>query len=167
MEKKKRKRKKNLYWTEETEQAIIEYNKSDDDLYKEKLFKEKLNYPLNKLAENIINRFKFPYMNESFEDVKTEVDPTRTDGPQEDATSNRTREAKADEIPAKQDANVGEGEKAKTVEVDSPDASDGASREEEPKPESEKTEEPVPEPEKAGDKPEESEKDKKGSKSPT
>ena len=68
-----KKRKKNLYWTEETEQAIIEYNESDDDLLKEQLYREKLDYPLNKLAENIINRFKFPYMDETFEDVKTEV----------------------------------------------------------------------------------------------
>ena len=70
---KKKKRTKNLYWTEETEQAIIQYNESDDDLFKEKLFRDELYAALDKLSENIINRFKFPYMDETFEDVKAET----------------------------------------------------------------------------------------------
>mgnify|MGYP005813295943 FL=1 len=71
--KRKRKRKRNLYWTMDTEQAIIEYNVCDDELLREKIFKDNIYKPLDKLAENIINRFKFPYMDGSFEDVKHEV----------------------------------------------------------------------------------------------
>lgn len=57
----------------ETEAAIIEYNSCEDELYKEKLFRDKIYKPLDKLAENIINRFKFPYMDGGFEDIKVEV----------------------------------------------------------------------------------------------
>jgi len=63
------KKKSNIYWTKETEAAIIEYNETKD----ERLFEKELYKPLNKMAENIINRFKFPYMDGSFEDVKAEV----------------------------------------------------------------------------------------------
>ena len=71
--KRKRKRKRNLYWTQETEQAIIEYNTCEDELQREEIFNKNINKPLDKLAENIINRFKFPYMDGTFEDVKNEV----------------------------------------------------------------------------------------------
>ena len=73
MAKRARKKTKNLYWTQETEDAIIEYNNSDDELYRSRLFDKKIYVPLNKIAENIINRFKFPYMDGSFHDVQTEV----------------------------------------------------------------------------------------------
>ena len=56
--KRKRKRKRNLYWTMDTEQAIIEYNVCEDELVREKIFKDNIYKPLDKLAENIINRFK-------------------------------------------------------------------------------------------------------------
>ena len=62
-------KKSNIYWTKETEDAVIEYNETGDD----RLFEEKIYGPLNKMAENIINRFKFPYMDGSFEDIKAEV----------------------------------------------------------------------------------------------
>ena len=69
----KRRRKKNLYWTDETQQAIIAYNKEEDELLREKIFRDHVYKPLDKMAENIINRFKFPYMDGSFEDIKSEV----------------------------------------------------------------------------------------------
>jgi len=62
-------KKSNIYWTQETEDAIIQYNEGRD----ERLFEKVIYAPLNKMAENIINRFKFPYMDGSFEDVKAEV----------------------------------------------------------------------------------------------
>ena len=71
--KRKRKRKRNLYWTMDTEHSIIEYNECTDELLREKIFKDNIYKPLDKLAENIINRFKFPYMDGTFEDVKHEV----------------------------------------------------------------------------------------------
>lgn len=51
----------------------MEYNTSKDELIREKIFKDSIYEALDKLAENIINRFKFPYMDGSFEDVKNEV----------------------------------------------------------------------------------------------
>lgn len=69
----KRKSSNKIYWTLETEQSIIKYNKEEDDLLKEKIFKDHIYGPLDKMAENIINRFKFPYMEGSFEDIKSEV----------------------------------------------------------------------------------------------
>jgi len=68
-------RKKNdkVYFTEETEKAIIAYNKSDDPDTREQLFRSKIQGPLDKLAENVINRFKFPYMEGTFDEIKAQV----------------------------------------------------------------------------------------------
>lgn len=68
-------RKKNdkIYFTGETEKAIITYNKSDDLNVREQLFRNKIQGPLDKLAENIINRFKFPYMDGTFDEIKAQV----------------------------------------------------------------------------------------------
>jgi hypothetical protein len=62
-----------MYFTVDTEKAIIEYNKSTDDDERNTIFRERIHAPIDKLAENIINRFKFPYMNANFEDVKNQV----------------------------------------------------------------------------------------------
>jgi hypothetical protein len=61
------------YFTKETENAIIQYNNCDDSDERNRIFREHIYYPLDKLAENIINRFKFPYMDSSFKDVKDQV----------------------------------------------------------------------------------------------
>ncbi len=52
----------NIYFTEETEDAIIAYLKSEDPIERNKIFNEKIDYAFNKLAENIIHTFKFYYM---------------------------------------------------------------------------------------------------------
>jgi hypothetical protein len=62
-----------IYFTEETQQAIVKYNKTTDPDEREHLYREYIEYPLDKLAENIINRFKFPYVNHSFDDIKKQV----------------------------------------------------------------------------------------------
>jgi hypothetical protein len=62
-----------VYFTKDTEQAIIEYNDSDDDCEREIIFRERIHPAIDKLAENVINRFKFPYIDESFDDIKTNV----------------------------------------------------------------------------------------------
>lgn len=62
-----------MYFTDDTENAIIKYNDSTDDLEREILFREQIHPSIDKLAENIINRFKFPYMDGSFDDVKNQV----------------------------------------------------------------------------------------------
>lgn len=61
------------YFTTDTEDAIIEFNESDDLEVREKIFRERIEFALDKLAENIINRFKFPYINHSYEDLKKQV----------------------------------------------------------------------------------------------
>jgi len=62
-----------VYFTTETEKAIIEFNASQDEDDRNTIYRERIEYPLDKLAENIINRFKFPYVNQSFEDTKRQV----------------------------------------------------------------------------------------------
>ena len=62
-----------VYFTKSTEQAIIRYNSTTDEELRNKIYREHIEYPFDKLAENIINRFKFPYVNQSFEDTKRQV----------------------------------------------------------------------------------------------
>jgi hypothetical protein len=49
-----------VYFTQETEDAIIKYNLSTDTDEREYLYREYIWAPFDKLAENVINRFKFP-----------------------------------------------------------------------------------------------------------
>jgi hypothetical protein len=65
--------KSKIYFTNDTEQAIIEYNICQDEIQREIIFSKRIYPALDKLAENIINRFKFPYIEDSFEDVKAQV----------------------------------------------------------------------------------------------
>jgi hypothetical protein len=58
----KRKPKQSInYFTQETEDAIVEYLKLKSPKKRNKLFNEKINYAFHKLAENIIHTFKFYY----------------------------------------------------------------------------------------------------------
>lgn len=64
----------NIYFTQETEDAIVLYNTLTDPEERAKLFTEKIYQPFYKLAENIIHTFKFYYMDvEEVEDLKLEV----------------------------------------------------------------------------------------------
>ena len=62
-----------MYFTEDTEHAIIEYNKSTDRSFRNKIYQERIQYPFEKLAENILNTFKFSYFDISKADVQCEV----------------------------------------------------------------------------------------------
>lgn len=77
MPKKQRQRRKRfddkIYFTKETENAIIKYNLTTDPEERNRIYREYIEYPFDKLAENIINRFKFPYVNQPFEDIKKQV----------------------------------------------------------------------------------------------
>ena len=70
---KKKKKPKNYYFHQGTENAIIRYNKSDDVSLKNKIYNEHISYPFDKLAENIIHTFKFYYFDVPSEQVKHEV----------------------------------------------------------------------------------------------
>ena len=69
-----RKKSKANYFTQETEDAIVAYNNSTDHVFKDRLFSEKIYFPLYKLAENIIHTFKFYYTDvNDLEDLKLEI----------------------------------------------------------------------------------------------
>ena len=73
--KKRRGRKptKNMYFTYMTDQAIIAYNKETSQSKRNKVFREHINYPFNKLVENIYHTFRFSYFDVPYEDIKAEV----------------------------------------------------------------------------------------------
>ena len=68
-----RKNKSKQYFTLDTEEAIIAYNKSTSQRERNDLYKTRIQYPFEKLAENILNTFKFSYFDVSKEDVQMEV----------------------------------------------------------------------------------------------
>ena len=68
-----RKRKNKMYFTPIAEKAIVAYNKEKSVAKRNKVYSEHIHYPIWKLAQNIINRFKFPYMDGSTEDKQYEV----------------------------------------------------------------------------------------------
>ena len=69
----RKKKKSNMYFTQTTENAIIRYNKSDDSRLRNKIYKEHIDYPFDKLAENIIHTFKFYYFDVPPNTVKKDV----------------------------------------------------------------------------------------------
>ena len=68
-----RPRKKKMYFTEDTQNAIIAYNQESDLAKRNKVWNEFIHKPIDKLAENIINRFRFMYMDGGIKEVKSEV----------------------------------------------------------------------------------------------
>ena len=70
---KPKKKTKNYYFHQGTENAIIRYNRSEDVSLKNKIYNEHISYPFDKLAENIIHTFKFYYFDVPSEQVKHEV----------------------------------------------------------------------------------------------
>ena len=71
--KKKKAIKKNYYFHQGTENAIIRYNKSDNPVLRNTIYNEHIRAAFDKLAENIIHTFKFYYFDVSSEEVKHEV----------------------------------------------------------------------------------------------
>ena len=63
-----------VYFTKETENAIIAYNNSTSEEEKQKLYHTKIHYPFFKLTENIIHTYKFYHTEvENIEDLQHEV----------------------------------------------------------------------------------------------
>ena len=69
----RKKSKTRMYFTEETEQAIIDYNGTDDWREKNMIYNRHLRKPFEKLVENIIHTFKFYHFDVPTETVKHEV----------------------------------------------------------------------------------------------
>jgi len=69
----RKKAKSRMYFTQDTENAIIAYNKSDDRLEKNDLYVAEIGRAFDKLAENLIHTFKFYYFDIPLTEVKNEV----------------------------------------------------------------------------------------------
>ena len=73
MKQKRSPKKPNVYFTQQTEDAIVLYNSMEDDIQKNILYTQKIHPAFYKLAEIMIHRFKFYNFDVSHEDVKHEV----------------------------------------------------------------------------------------------
>ena len=63
-----------IYFTTDTEEAIIEYLASDDQPFRDKIYRDRIEYAFYKLSENIIHTFKFYYTDsDTIEELKHEV----------------------------------------------------------------------------------------------
>ena len=67
------KSKKRMYFDEVVQDAIVQYNTSDNDAFRNRIYQDKIHPAFDKLCENIINTFRFTYFDDKFEDVKNEV----------------------------------------------------------------------------------------------
>lgn len=68
-----KKKKQNVYFTQDTEDAIVEYNECNDALTKNIIYTKRIHPAFYKLAEIMIHRFKFYNFDVPHEDVKHEV----------------------------------------------------------------------------------------------
>jgi hypothetical protein len=77
IERNKRERKGRVYFTKETEAAIVKYNSLDaieDADERSDIYQEHIHYPFYKLTQNIIHTFKFYYTEvENLEDLQHEL----------------------------------------------------------------------------------------------
>lgn len=71
---KRREKQPRVYFTADTEEAILEYLASNDQNERNQIYRDRIEYAFYKLAENIIHTFKFYYTDaSSIEDLKHEV----------------------------------------------------------------------------------------------
>lgn len=71
----RKKRSKNvtrMYFTQDTENAIIQYNNETNQDIREIIFREKIQHAFQKLVENVFNTFKFSYFETGPLDVQKE-----------------------------------------------------------------------------------------------
>jgi hypothetical protein len=71
--KRARRKKREMYFTQETEDAIVLFNNTDDQSMRNKIYREKIKYAFEKLAENIFNTFKFSYFDVAPLEVQKQV----------------------------------------------------------------------------------------------
>jgi hypothetical protein len=71
---KRKPKKSNIYFTQETEDAIVAYLASNDTIVRNRIFNQEIDYAFHKLAENIIHTFKFYYTDvDTINELKHEV----------------------------------------------------------------------------------------------
>jgi hypothetical protein len=68
-----RKKNSKQYFTKDTEDAIIEYNITNEQLVKDKIYKDRIKSAFDKLAEIVYNKWKFTYFDDDPRDVMAEV----------------------------------------------------------------------------------------------
>ena len=68
-----KKKKRKVYFGQEVQDAIVEYNSSKSDSERNIIYGTRIHAAFDKLAENIINTFKFTYFDYGFEDIKHET----------------------------------------------------------------------------------------------
>ena len=68
-----KKKKRKVYFGQEVQDAIIEYNLSESNNDRNIIYQNRIHKAFDKLAENIINTFKFTYFDYGFNDIKHEV----------------------------------------------------------------------------------------------
>jgi len=62
------------YFTQDTEDAIVLYNNTDDPSMRSKIYSDRIHYAFFKLTENIIHTFKFYYTEvDNIEDLQHEI----------------------------------------------------------------------------------------------
>ena len=66
---KPRRKKSKIYFGAPAQEAIIEYNNSTDEKVRSKIYEERIKFPFEKLAENVLNTFKFSYFDVSKKDI--------------------------------------------------------------------------------------------------
>jgi hypothetical protein len=67
-------KKQTQYFTQDTEDAIILYNNTNDSSIRSKIYNSRIHYPFFKLTENIIHTFKFYYTEvDNIEDLQHEI----------------------------------------------------------------------------------------------
>ena len=65
---------KRNYFTQDTEDAIVKYNRSSNDQERSRIYEREIHYPFFKLTQNIIHTFKFYYTEvENLEDLQHEI----------------------------------------------------------------------------------------------
>ena len=74
MPRKRKPKTKNVYFTSETEEAILRYRSAPNQAVANQIYNKEIHYAFYKLAENIIHTFKFYYTEvDNIEDLKFEV----------------------------------------------------------------------------------------------
>lgn len=68
-----KRRKQDVYFTQDTEDAIIEYNATDDPTLRNRIYTDRIKYSFEKLAEYMINTFNFPYIDMPKSDMQNEI----------------------------------------------------------------------------------------------
>ena len=70
---KKKKASARMYFTPETQAAIVTYNANENMEIRERIYRDQIEFPLQKLVENVFNRFGFSYFDTSPHEVQREA----------------------------------------------------------------------------------------------